>query len=66
MIRALKPVVVPVRIDGFSEAFYRKGLKMRKKGTRLTIKYSEPIQFSEGTTVEEIQEFLKNHIELND
>ena len=61
MIKAFRPLVVPVRIEGFDRAFDKKGLRFRKFGTRLTITFSEPVQFSEDSSWEEIFDFLQRH-----
>lgn len=58
MIKTFKPIVVPVEIDGFDQAFHKKGLKFRKKGVELKVKFNEPVTFGEEATVEEIQAFL--------
>ncbi len=66
LIKSLNPIVVPVKLDGFREAFDKKGLKYRKKGIKLSIKFHEPIQFDATTTVEEIKKFLETHILTDD
>jgi 1-acyl-sn-glycerol-3-phosphate acyltransferase len=45
VIKKYGPVVVPVVIDGFNKAFDKKGLKLRKKNTRLSIRFKAPMQF---------------------
>lgn len=62
MIKAMRPIIVPVRLTGFREAFDKKGLRYREKGVKLSVKFSEPIQFDAETSVEEIQQFLEKHI----
>ena len=62
MIKSFNPIVVPVKIDGFNQAFDKKGLRFREKGTKLSVEFKEPIHFSNETSIEEIQEFLENHI----
>lgn len=59
MIKSLNPLVVPVRLDGFREAFDKKGLKYRKKGTRLSVQFGQPVQFDPQQSVEEIQQQLE-------
>lgn len=43
IIRKFKPVVVPVVIDGFRRGFDKKGLKLKKKGVKLSITFKPPI-----------------------
>lgn len=44
IIKTNDPIVVPVVIDGFRRAFDKKGLKIKKRGTQLSIRFKEPIQ----------------------
>jgi 1-acyl-sn-glycerol-3-phosphate acyltransferase len=43
IIKLMKPVVIPVVIQGFWRAFDKKGLKMKKKGVRLSVTFKEPL-----------------------
>lgn len=43
IIKQNKPVVIPVVINGFWRAFNKKGLKFKKKGTRLSVTFKEPL-----------------------
>lgn len=45
LVKTSKPIVVPVVINGFRRAFDKKGLKLKKMGTRPTMKFKEPIEF---------------------
>ena len=62
IIKALNPVVVPVKISGFNVAFDKKGLKYRNRGTDLGISFETPIQFGKDHSVEEIHDFLENFL----
>lgn len=62
IIKAFNPLVVPVEIDGFRKAFGKKGLKLQKRGVRLSVKFKEPMRFGEDASIAEIHEFLENHI----
>ena len=44
IIKQTNPVVIPVVINGFSKAFNKKGLVLRKKGTLLTVRFKAPLQ----------------------
>ena len=61
IIRVLRPLVVPVRLSGFVDAFGKKGLFPKKRG-KLNIDFLDPIQFGQDTPVEEIYAFLEDHI----
>jgi 1-acyl-sn-glycerol-3-phosphate acyltransferase len=44
IIRMTKPIVVPVVINGFWRAFNKTGLKFRKRGSLLTIRFKPPMK----------------------
>lgn len=43
IIKQHRPVVIPIRVDGFREAFDKTGFKRIKKGTELSIKFGQPM-----------------------
>jgi len=43
IIKQAKPIVVPVVINGFWRAFNKKGLKLKKTGTLLTVHFKKPL-----------------------
>jgi 1-acyl-sn-glycerol-3-phosphate acyltransferase len=53
LIKLNRPVVVPVVIDGFSTAFDKKGLKLKTRGTLLTVSFKEclPINYDDPVDV---------------
>ncbi len=62
LIKVLDPIVVPVQIDGFREAFDKKGLRYRKKGVRLSVEFGQATQFGKDAKLEDIEAYLKKHI----
>lgn len=44
LIKQFRPIVVPVRLDGFREAFDKTGLKLRKLKVQLTVRYGRPLE----------------------
>ncbi len=54
IIRQSKPIVVPVVISGFWRAFNKKGLKFKKKGTRLSVTFKPPLEIDYDKPSEEI------------
>lgn len=53
IIKQHKPVVVPVRVDGFRTAFDKTGLKRLQKGTELSLKFGQPLDIDyENDSVE--------------
>jgi len=62
LIKSFNPIVVPVKVDGFRDAFDKKGLKFKERGVKLSVKFGKPIQFETTTSRAEIQAFLETHI----
>ncbi len=54
LIKQCKPLVIPVVIDGFSTAFDKKGLKIKKMGTRLTVTFKDPLLINYDDSSENI------------
>src|SRR4029450_4643784 len=46
LIKHCRPVVIPVVIQGFWRAFNKKGLKFKKKGVLLSVRFKEPLQIN--------------------
>lgn len=63
IIKQNRPVVVPVVITGFWRAFNKKGLKFKKKGSLLSIKFKEPLQLDYEAPTEEILQTVMDAIE---
>ena len=63
LIRQNKPIVIPVVIDGFWRAFNKKGLKLRKKRTTLSVSFKEPMEIDYDAPVEAILEQVMDAIE---
>jgi 1-acyl-sn-glycerol-3-phosphate acyltransferase len=62
-IKRAKPVVIPVVIKGFSEAFDKKGLRFRKKGTELSITFKPAMQFDYDAPAETLLAEIMDAIE---
>lgn len=54
IIKLCKPIVIPVVINGFWRAFNKRGLKFKKRGTLLTVKFKPPMQIDYNDTPEVI------------
>lgn len=46
IIKDYRPLVVPIRVDGFREAFDKTGLKIMKKGVNLSLKFGKPLDIA--------------------
>ncbi|MCW3116816.1 MAG: 1-acyl-sn-glycerol-3-phosphate acyltransferase [Chitinophagaceae bacterium] len=63
IIKHTQPIVIPVVIDGFSTAFDKKGIRFRKKGTRLSITFKEPMAIDYDAPAEKILADIMDAIE---
>ena len=63
IIKKNKPVVIPVVINGFWRAFNKKGLKFKKKGSLLSVRFKEPLSIDYNDTVENILDKVMDAIE---
>ena len=63
IIKTTKPIVIPVVINGFSTAFNKTGLKMTKKGTKLTVRFKAPLQLDYDMPSDAMLELIMDSIE---
>jgi 1-acyl-sn-glycerol-3-phosphate acyltransferase len=63
IIKQNKPIVIPVVIGGFWRAFNKKGLKFKKKGTILSIRFKEPLKIDYDLSSEMILAQVMDAIE---
>lgn len=63
IIKQTKPIVIPVVISGFWRAFNKKGLKFKKKGTRLSVRFKEPMNIDYDASSETILADIMQAIE---
>lgn len=63
IIQNTNPIVIPVVINGFSRAFDKKGLIIKRKGTPLTVKFKAPLNIDLTKSREEIMEIIMDAIE---
>jgi 1-acyl-sn-glycerol-3-phosphate acyltransferase len=54
LIKINKPIVIPVVIDGFSTAFNKKGLKLIRRGTTLTVNFKPCLPIDYDAPVDQI------------
>ena len=57
-MKQMQPIVVPVVIDGFSKAFNKTGLKMKRWGTRLTVTFKEPLVYDPESSQEDLMKLV--------
>lgn len=63
IIQMTRPIVVPIVIRGFRRAFNKLGLKFKRRGSRLTVTFKEPLKFEGDESVEAILEKVMEAIE---
>lgn len=63
IIKHNQPVVVPVVINGFWRAFNKTGLSFKKRGSKLSIRFKEPMVIDYTRPVEEILDQVMEAIE---
>lgn len=63
IIKHCRPVVIPVVISGFWRAFNKKGLKFKKKGTLLSVRFKAPLTINYDASAEEILSQVMDAIE---
>jgi 1-acyl-sn-glycerol-3-phosphate acyltransferase len=66
IIKQTKALVVPIVIDGFSEAFAKKGVKPKKWNTQLSINIKPPLVINYENSVEEIMSQIMDAIEQSE
>jgi 1-acyl-sn-glycerol-3-phosphate acyltransferase len=66
IIKQTKALVVPIVIDGFSEAFAKKGVKPKKWKTSLSINIKPPLVINYEDSVEDIMSQVMDAIEQSD
>jgi 1-acyl-sn-glycerol-3-phosphate acyltransferase len=63
IIKQNQPIVVPVVINGFWRAFNKKGLKFKKKGSLLSVRFKEPMVIDYTLPADEILSQVMDAIE---
>ncbi|MBS2024320.1 MAG: 1-acyl-sn-glycerol-3-phosphate acyltransferase [Deltaproteobacteria bacterium] len=63
MIEHHKPVVVPVVVSGFREAFDKTGLKARRPGSELKLQFKAPLEFADLSDIDGVLAQVMHAIE---
>lgn len=63
LIKQVRPVVIPVVINGFWRAFNKKGLKFKKKGTVLSVTFKAPLDIDFEASTDIILDQIMDAIE---
>lgn len=62
IIKQNRPIVIPVVISGFWRAFDKKGLRIKKKGTLLSVTFKPPMAIDYDASLDEILEQVMDAI----
>jgi 1-acyl-sn-glycerol-3-phosphate acyltransferase len=62
LIREHRPIVMPVKVDGFDQAFDRKGLRRIGRGVALSVRFGAPLRIGPDDSIERIVEILTEAI----
>jgi 1-acyl-sn-glycerol-3-phosphate acyltransferase len=63
IMKQMQPIVIPVVIDGFSRAFNKTGLKMKRWGTRLSVTFKEPLVYDPEASQDDLMQLVMDAIE---
>ncbi|MEP7265234.1 MAG: 1-acyl-sn-glycerol-3-phosphate acyltransferase, partial [Bacteroidota bacterium] len=66
IIKKYKPVVIPVVIDGFREAFDKKGLKLKKGRQRLSVTFKPQLIYTDDMDSDQLLENVMDAIEQSE
>jgi 1-acyl-sn-glycerol-3-phosphate acyltransferase len=66
ILKKYNPIIVPVVIDGFRRAFDKRGLRMKKKGVNLSIRFKEPMNVDLTQPADDILASLMDAIEQSE
>jgi 1-acyl-sn-glycerol-3-phosphate acyltransferase len=66
LVKKYNPIVVPVVIDGFRRAFDKKGLKTKRKGIALSIRFKAPLQLDPNEQGDLMLEKIMDAIEQSE
>ncbi len=58
LIKQNRPIVIPINISGFNTAFDKKGLRMIKKGTLLSVTFKAPLTIDYNNSNDEMMEAI--------
>lgn len=66
ILKKYNPIVVPVVIDGFRSAFDKSGLRLKKQGTDLSIRFKAPMNFDLSKPADDILAEIMDAIEQSE
>lgn len=66
IIKKYQPIVIPVVISGFRDAFDKTGLKIKKWGSKLSVEFKDPLKYNAQASTDEILMQVMDAIEQSE
>ncbi len=66
LVKKYNPIVIPIVIEGFREAFDKSGLRLRRKDVKLSIRFKEPLILDPSENGDSMLAKIMEAIEQND
>jgi 1-acyl-sn-glycerol-3-phosphate acyltransferase len=66
VIKKYKPIVVPIVLDGFDKAFDKKGLRIKRRNTKLTMQFKAPLKIDYDAKSDDILKLVMDAIEQSE
>ncbi len=66
IVKKFEPIVVPIVVDGFRRSFDKKGIRLKKRKSTLSIRFKEPMKLDFNQSADEILEQLMDAIEQSE
>ncbi|GAB3267003.1 lysophospholipid acyltransferase family protein [Larkinella harenae] len=63
ILKSTNPIVIPVVINGFRRAFDKKGLRLKKQHTKLSVRFKPPLAYDVEEPVESLIDKVREAIE---
>lgn len=63
IIKVVRPIVIPIVISGFWRAFNKKGLKLKKRNTNLSVQFKAPLKIDYDASAEQIMDQIMDAVE---
>lgn len=63
ILKTTNPIVIPVVINGFRRAFDKKGLRLKKRNTPLSVRFKPPLEYDADESIESLIDKVREAIE---
>ena len=66
LVKKFDPIIIPVVIDGFRRAFDKKGIRLKKRGVKLSIRFKAPLKLDPNEDGDAMLEKIMDAIEQSE